>query len=319
MTTQALPLARADRTLQGAGLMIAFCILAPLLDVSSKLAASAIPVGQVTLARFVVQAALMLPVALAMGARWRMSPRLLGLVILRAGLLVGSTYCFIAGLAVMPLADALAIVFVEPFILLIMGKWLFGDAVGPRRIIASIVGFAGALLVIRPAFDAFGLIVLFPLGTAFLFAFYMLVTHAMSTAMEPVAMQLHTALAGMAICLPVILWAEGSGIASLDPVMPQGIFWLWLFGVGFWATVSHMCMSWALRLAPAATLAPLHYFEIVTAVGLGWAVFGDFPTIWTWAGMAVITGSGLYVIWRERLEARAGAAARALTDPGFQP
>ena len=78
-------------------------------------------------------------------------------------------------------------------------------------------------------------------------------------------------------------------------------------------------MSWALRLAPAATLAPLHYFEIVTAVGLGWAVFGDFPTIWTWAGMAVITGSGLYVIWRERLEARAGAAARALTDPGFQP
>ena len=293
-----------DRILPGVVLMLAFCLLAPLLDVASKLATATIPVGQVTLARFVVQGALMLPVALAMRSAWRMTPKVLGLVMFRALLLVLSTYCFIAALAEMPMADALAIVFIEPFILLILGNLLFGDEVGPRRIIASGVGFAGALLVIQPAFTTFGLVALYPLGTAFLFAFYMLVTRAMSSHMHPVAMQLHTALAGTALCLPVVLWADGTGIAALDPVMPQGIAWVWLVGVGFWAAVSHMCMTYALRYAPSATLAPLHYLEIVVAVALGYLVFGDFPNLMTWAGILVISGSGLYVIYRERITSR---------------
>lgn len=308
-----------DRILPGVLLMIAFCVLAPLLDVASKLATETIPVGQVTLARFVVQGALMLPFALAMGTGWRMSRRMAGLVALRAAFLVLSTYCFIAAIAVMPIADALAIVFVEPFILLILGYLLFGDEVGPRRIAASVVGFGGALLVIQPAFATFGLVTLYPLGTAFLFAFYMLVTRAMSAAMHPVAMQLHTSIAGIALCLPVIWLADGSGIADLDPVMPEGLAWLWLFGVGFWAGISHMCMTYALKFAPSATLAPLHYFEIVVAVALGYLVFDDFPNLMTWAGIAVITGSGLYVIWRERAVARRRriAATEGLTDAAF--
>ncbi|WP_226341197.1 DMT family transporter [Gemmobacter serpentinus] len=296
-----------DRPLPGILLMLAFCVLAPLLDVCAKLAAASLPVGQITLARFLVQAALMLPVAALMGEWGRMDARMIGLLLLRAVFLVLSTYCFIAGIAVMPIADALAIVFVEPFILLLLGYLLFGDTVGPRRIAASVVGFAGALLVIQPAFATFGWVTLFPLGTAFLFAFYMLVTRAMASGLHPVPMQLHTAIAGSLICAPVILWADGTGLPDLDPVMPQGMVWLWLFGVGFWASVSHMCMTWALKLAPASTVAPLHYFEIVVAVALGFLVFGDFPNLMTWAGIAIITGSGLYVIWRERVTARTAA------------
>jgi drug/metabolite transporter (DMT)-like permease len=108
---------------------------------------------------------------------------------------------------------------------------------------------------------------------------------------------------------------DGTGIASLDPVMPQGIAWLWLFGVGFWAAVSHMCMTYALKFAPSATLAPLHYLEIVAAVGLGYLVFGDFPNALTWAGIAVIVSSGLYIIYRERLVARERRAAAATAAP----
>jgi len=297
-----------DRILPGAALMIAFCVLAPLLDVAAKLATAEIPVGQVTAARFVVQGALMLPVALLMRVPLALGRRMAGLMALRALFLVGSTYCFIAAVAVMPIADALAIVFVEPFILLLLGRVLFGEDVGPRRIAASVVGFAGALLVIQPAFATFGLVTLYPLGTAVLFSFYMLVTRVISAGVHPVAMQLHTSLAGMAVCLPVVALANGSGIGPLDPVMPQGIFWLWLFGVGFWAAVSHMCMTYALAFAPSATLAPLHYFEIVVAVALGYLVFSDFPNALTWAGIALITGSGLYILWRERLGARQRAA-----------
>jgi drug/metabolite transporter (DMT)-like permease len=194
---------------------------------------------------------------------------------------------------------------VEPFILLILGSLLFGDEVGPRRIIASTIGFAGALLVIQPSIAAFGWVALYPLGTAFTFAGYMLITRAMSRGMHPVAMQLHTALVGSAICLP-LMWAfDGSGITALDAVMPRGIEWLWLFGVGFWAACSHMCMTYALKFAPSATLAPLHYAELISAVVLGYLIFDDFPNPMTWAGIAIITGSGLYIIWREQISARA--------------
>ena len=295
----------SDRILPGIILMLAFCALAPLLDVASKLAAEGgVPVGQITTARFVVQGALMLPVVLFMRLRWSVTPHIAAMVTLRAVFLIQSTYSFVSGIAVMPVADALAIAFVEPFILLILGAYIFGDEVGPRRIGACLVGFGGALLVIQPSLAVFGWVALWPLGTAFFFAFYMLSTRAIAAHMHPVTMQLHTSLAGAAICIP-LLWAfDGSGIPSLDAITPQGLMWLWLFGVGFWAAVSHICMTYALKFAPSATLAPLHYSEIVVAVALGYAVFGDFPNPLTWAGIAIISASGLYLIHRERINAR---------------
>ena len=293
-----------DRILAGVVLMLAFCLLAPLLDVASKLAAATIPVGQIVTARFVVQGALMLPVALLMGVSLRLGRRGLGLISLRALFLILSTYSFVAAITVMPIADALAIAFVEPFILLILGRLLFGDEVGPRRIAASMVGFAGALMVIQPSLAAFGLVALWPLGTAFFFAFYMLSTRQMSGFMHPVAMQVHTSWVGAAFCLPFMVAFDGTGLAGLDPVMPQGFAWLWLVGVGFWAGLSHICMTYALKFAPSATLAPLHYLEIVSAVALGYWIFGDFPNAMTWAGIGVIVASGLYIVHRERVTAR---------------
>ena len=294
-----------DTTLQGIILMLAFCVLAPLLDVSAKLAAEdGVPVGQITAARFMVQTALMLPVMVLMGISLRLSARALAYTSLRALFLLASTFAFVSGIQVMPIADALAIVFVEPFLLLILGALIFGDQVGPRRIAACAVGFCGALLVIQPSLATFGLVALWPLATAFLFAFYMLVTRAMSAWMHPVTMQFHTSWTGVLMCLPVLILANGSGIPSLDPIWPERWNWLWLFGVGFWAAVSHMCMTYALKYAPSATLAPLHYSEIVIAVILGYLIFGDFPNVLTWAGIAVIVASGLYIIHRERLASR---------------
>jgi len=307
--TQALARpAPADRTLTGIALMLAFCVLAPLLDTASKLATDTIPVGQITAARFVVQGVLMVPVALVMGLSWRVSRRDLWLLLVRATLLIASTYGFVAGVQVMPIADALAIVFVEPFILLILGHLIFGDHIGPRRIIASIVGFAGCLLVIQPSLAAFGLVALFPLISAFAFAGYMLVTRAMSGSVSPVMQQLHTSIAGSLICLPIVALADVAHWPTLDPVMPEGWAWLWLFGVGFWAAAAHLCMTVALKFAPASTLAPIHYLEIITAVFLGYVVFSDFPNTLTWAGIAVIVASGLYIIHREHIMAQRNRA-----------
>ena len=303
-----------DTTLQGIVLMLIFCMIAPLLDVASKLAAeNGMPVGQITTARFLVQGALMLPVVLAMGLSLRLTPRAFAFSLLRAFFLIVSTYSFVSGIQVMPIADALAIAFVEPFILLILGSLIFGDHVGPRRIMACAVGFGGALLVIQPSIQVFGLVALWPLGTAFCFAFYMLVTRAVSAWMHPVAMQFHTSWTGLLLCLPVMVAFDGSGIGPLDPVWPEGWNWLWLFGVGFWAAVSHMSMTYALKYAPSATLAPLHYSEIVVAVILGYLIFDDFPNTLTWIGIAIIVSSGLYIIHRERLAAKAKAREPQIT------
>lgn len=290
----------SDQPILGVALMLGFCVVAPLLDVSAKLAAAQIPVGQIVFTRFIGQGILMLLPLLVMGFGLRLIPSMIPLVALRGVFLILSTYCFVAAVAVMPIADALAIAFVEPFLILYAGKLLFGEEVGPRRLIAATVGFVGVLMVIQPSFQAFGAVALFPLGTAVTFAAYMIVTRRLSRHMHPVPMQFHTSWVSALICLPVLMLGTAQNWPSLGYVEPQGVFWLWLAGIGFFAAVSHMMMTYALRYAPSATLAPLHYLEIVSAVIFGFLIFGDFPNRLALAGIVVILCSGLYVIYRER-------------------
>jgi len=202
-------------------------------------------------------------------------------------------------------------VFVAPFIVLLIGKFYLGEDVGPRRVGAAVVGFLGVLLVIQPSFAAFGAVALFPLGTAVGFASYILVTRGLSRRMHPVALQFHTGLIASLLCLPVLVLAQGSGSALLDPVWPQGLSWVWLLGVGFFATVSHMMMTYALSFAPSATLAPLQYLELPVATLLGYLVFNDFPNTLTLTGICIIIGSGLYMIHREQVTARQLMTERA--------
>ena len=300
-----------DRILAGVALMIGFCVTAPLLDVAAKLASDTVPVGQITAARFLVQCALMAPVVWLMRLSLRVARSQWLALVFRAALLLVSTFCFIAAIRVMPLADALAIVFVAPFIVLLVGKFYLGEDVGPRRVGAAMVGFVGVLFVIQPSFAAFGAVALFPLGTAVGFAFYILVTRGLSRRMHPVTLQFHTGLIASLMCMPLMVLSQGTGSGLLDPVWPSGRVWLWLFGVGFFATVSHMMMTYALSLAPSATLAPLQYLELPMATLLGYLVFQDFPNALTLTGIAIIIGSGLYMIHRERVTARKLMTERA--------
>ena len=291
--------------------MLGFCLTAPLLDVAAKLASATVPVGQITAARFVVQCVLMAPFIWFMGLSLRVARGHWWAMLFRAALLLVATFCFVAAISVMPLADALAIVFVAPFIVLLVGKFYLGEDVGPRRVGAAIVGFLGVLFVIQPSFEAFGAVALFPLGTAVCFAFYILVTRGLSRKIHPVTMQFYTGLIASILCMPVIVLAEGSGSELLDPVWPTGIAWLWLFGVGFFATLSHMMMTYALSLAPSATLAPLQYLELPVATFFGYLVFSDFPNALSLTGIAIIIGAGLYMIHRERVTSKKLITERA--------
>ena len=311
MTEATSPAPSSDRILAGVALMLGFCLIAPLMDVAAKLASDSVPVGQITAARFIVQCVLMAPFIWVMGLSLRVARGRWLALMLRALFLLVATFCFIAAVSVMPIADAVAIVFVFPFIVLLVGKFHLGEEVGPRRVGAAMVGFVGVLFVIQPSFAAFGPVALFPLGTALCFASYVLVTRGLSRQVHPVTLQFYTGLAASILCIPVLMLAEGSGSELLDPVWPAGVSWLWLLGVGFFATLSHMMMTYALSLAPSATLAPLQYLELPVATLLGYLVFRDFPNALTMTGIVIIIGAGLYMIHRERVTARQLITERA--------
>lgn len=290
-----------DRTLFGIALMLAFCAVAPVIDVFSILASEQLPVGQVSAARYVVQAAVLVVVLFLFRVPFGWNPSRLPALFLAAALSLGSTFTFVAAIKVVPLAEALAIVFVEPFILLLIGRFIFRHEIGWRRLGAAVVGFAGVLMIIQPTFEEVGAVALLPLGTALCFALYMLEMRRMSQSLHPVALQLQLALAASIISVPILLIFQDTGIPDLGLAWPQGIGWVWVLAIGASSSVSHLLLTNALKNATATVLAPLHYLELVSATAFGFFVFGDFPNGLKLIGIAVVIASGLYVIHRERL------------------
>ena len=290
----------ADKPVLGILFMIGFCITAPIMDGMAKLTPNEVPVLQIVAARFGVQVVILIPMAIMMGVAMRPTARDVVGHLMRGLMLLLATFCFFSAIRYMPIANAMAIFFVEPFILTLMGGLLLGEQVGPRRITACVIGFIGALFVIQPSFQELGFVALLPLGTAVTFAAYMILTRTMSDRQHPIALQAYTALGASLLILPLIIGFEGTNNPWLDPVWPSEFAIMALLAVGILATISHLLLSVALKLAPTATIAPLQYLEIAGSVAVGYILFQDFPDSLTWLGIAIIVGSGLYVFARER-------------------
>ncbi|MCM2471966.1 DMT family transporter [Rhizobium sp. CG5] len=292
--------AAAPDVMTGMILMVLTVLMAPLIDIFSKLATSSVPAAEITAARFLLQILFMLPIFVWRGAWPRFTLRSSGFHALRGGVITMSMVCFVMTLKVMEVADAIAIFFVEPIILTILSSIFLKEIIGWRRYTACAVGFLGAMLVIQPSFQEVGYIALLPVVTAFCIAISAILTRVMAHTQDPWSMQVETGLWGLAFCVVLLTLGSGTGSAVFDPVLPDAQALLWLLCVGFSAAVSGILGVYAYRAAPASTLAPLQYLEIVTATLLGWLVFGDFPDPIKWLGIAIIIGSGLYIIWRER-------------------
>ncbi len=294
-----------DRNQAGRGmaLMTLAMTVLPVMDVLAKLSAQTMPALQVTLARFAVQAGLALIVAIAAGRLATLLPPRLDLHMLRGLFLAGATLLYFAALKVMPIPDALGIFFTEPLILTALSTVVLGEQVGWRRWIAVLVGFVGALFIIRPSWTAFGLTALLPLGSAFLFAGYLLMTRRLRMEGSVLAAQFVTGLAGTFALGLALLLASLLGLPNMTAVLPRGAEWLQLLGIGATSFIAHGLVVYAFRYAPAAVLAPLNYLEIVSATALAFVVFGDFPAPMVWLGITIVAGSGTYLAHRERLRA----------------
>ncbi len=311
--TTSRPAAQAATITTGLGLMMLAMLVAPLIDVFSKLATTSASPTMITAARFAFQALCMLPFVL-WARSWRsFSWRMSFYHAIRACVITISMVCFVATLAVMPVADAIAIFFVEPIILTILSSIFLKEIVGWRRYTACGVGFIGAMIVIRPSFQEIGYVALLPVVTAFCVAIFAMMTRALAHREEPFAMQFQMALWGIPICAILLLFGETANIGFLAPSIPDLSTFGWMAGVGVFAALSGILSVYAYRAAPASVLAPIQYFEIVSATLFGWLVFRDFPDPVKWLGISIIVGSGLYIIWRERRAASIKPVTRSET------
>ncbi|KIN64451.1 putative integral membrane protein [Sulfitobacter noctilucicola] len=293
--------------------MLGFCLLAPLGDAVAKLLGTSVGIAQVVFIRFGIQALLLLPLVWLSARSWQMSGRVLRLAFLRTILHIIGIAAMFSALSYLPLADAVAIAFVMPFFMLILGKYVLKEEVGPRRLAACVIGFIGTLLVIQPSFVSVGWPALLPVFVALNFSFFMLVTRQIAKETDPIGLQAVSGVIAVAIILPLLIFGSLLEFAPLEVTLPVGIQWTYLLGLGIIGTMAHLLMTWSLRYAPSATLAPMQYLEIPFATVLGLLIFQDFPNGLASVGIAITIASGLYIILRER------ATAQLLATSAPQP
>lgn len=293
-----------DRPLLGITLMLAFCILAPLGDAVAKILSTAVPIGQTLLVRFAVQALVLIPIIIITRRPWRMRRSILALVALRTGLhIIGIGAMFLA-LRYLPLADAVAIAFVMPFLMLLLGKFVLNEEVGLRRILACAVGFAGTLLVIQPSFAEVGAPALLPLVVAVVFALFMLVTRRIAKETDPISLQAVSGIMAVAVIAPLLVLGADADWPEMHLISPDPKTVSLLLLIGLMGTAAHLLMTWSLRYAPSTTLAPMQYLEIPFATLIGWAIFSDLPDGPAALGIVIIMAAGLYIVIRERAMSR---------------
>ncbi|NQZ74173.1 MAG: DMT family transporter [Dinoroseobacter sp.] len=301
-----------DRPVLGILLMLGFCVLAPLGDGLAKYIGTAVPLAILLLVRFGAQVILLAPVVAVWGLRWQYSGRVLRLVVYRTLLHIAGIGMMFLSLRFLPLAEAIAIAFVMPFIMLLLGKYVLGEEVGHRRLIACVVGFIGTLMVVQPSFAEVGLPALLPMAVAVVFALFMLVTRQIAQQVDPIALQaVSGAIASGILLLAMLLVGADTGDMAL--VAPPVDLWPLLLVIGIVGTMAHLLMTWALKFAPSATLAPMQYLEIPFATIIGWLFFRDFPNGLAALGIAVTIATGLYIVYREQLGSRAAKTLPA--DP----
>lgn len=287
---------------RGMVLMTAGVVMAPGVHAIAKGLGDSLAPGQIAWARFFFQLLFLLPLVwITQGGR---IPRPSLAQALRGLLMAAAALFFFWALTYLPLADAAAIFFVEPLLLTLMAALFLGEPIGWRRGLAVIVGFLGALVVIRPSFEAVGPAALLPLLAAACFASYLAITRRLAAAEDARAMQFWVcAFASLVLLLALGLGARAAW-PVLQPAWPTPAEWGLLLGLGVIATASHMLAIQALRLAPAGILAPFQYLEILGATLLGVIFFADLPDGTTLLGITIIVGAGLYVFRRERSLAR---------------
>lgn len=260
-----------------------------LMDTCAKYLVGIYPILQVVWARYFFQV-LILTVVLAPQLKSALRTQSLPFQLMRSLFLLGATLCFFSGLRTLQVAEAGAIMFTAPLILTALAPLVLKEKVGLRRMISVLIGFVGALIIIRPGMGTFAAGAFWVLAAAVCYACYQLSTRALSHQDSVLTTLFYSALLGGLIM---------SAVVPFDFHQPDLAGWAVMAAAGLFGTLGHFCMIKAFTHAEASKIAPYSYTNLIWATLIGFLFFGTLPDAWTYVGAAIIIGSGLYIQHRE--------------------
>jgi drug/metabolite transporter (DMT)-like permease len=222
-------------------------------------------------------------------------------------------------LASLPMARTVALYFSAPLFITVLSVVILGEKVGPRRWLALLAGFAGVILMVRPGGDLFDWAALLPVLAGLCYALSMISARKLGETETATAMAFwgNAVFLAAALILSAVLGSghfAGTGHPSLAFLtrgwVAPGLFDLSLMlGCGVIAALGLTLLTQAYRIAEASVVTPFEYTAMIWGVVYGWVFFHQWPDRTSWAGITIIIGAGLYVLWREaRSKGQTGSA-----------
>ena len=217
------------------------------------------------------------------------------LQLVRGLFMFGSSFCVFTALTTLPITMVTSITFGAPLLVALLAGPVLGETLGPRRVGAIIFGFAGVLVITRPG-AAFQAGTWLALGAAGCNASYFLITRLLARHDRPETTHFYTGLIGTLVAVPLALPVWQAPAAAQT--------WLVMAFISFVGAASHWLLILAHKQAPASVLSPFFYTQLLFAAVIGFVLFGNLPDRWTITGGGIVIGSGLYLLYRERIRHR---------------
>jgi drug/metabolite transporter (DMT)-like permease len=276
---------------QGILLMAVAVLIFAILDGLAKYVMQTLPPPVAVFFRYLIALVLAMILIERTGRPAIIISRHIGLQFIRGLTLLASTVLNFIAITYLQLAQTAAISFTIPLWVCALSVPLLGEKVGIRRWIAVIIGFLGVLVIMRPGTMSFHWAMFLSIGAAFCGSIYNLATRKVGGRDRAETSLFYVGLFGSLGAVLPLPWSWQ---------MPACVEWLLLLGMGLAGGIGHFLLIQAHRLAPASTLAPFIYTQIVWMILIGLVVFGDVPDMWTLIGAAIVIASGIFVLARER-------------------
>ena len=279
----------SENIVAGIGWMLVTMFLFTTMDAFAKYLTADYSVTQIVWARFFFHM-IWLSVFFRSATLSFMRSHRTGLQLLRSVLLVGTTGLFFSGLSTTPLSTATTIMFLSPLFVTVLAIPLLAEKVGIRRWIGVLVGFTGALIVVRPDTSGVAIGHILLICAAMTNALYQILTRKVRLYDKEATSLFYSGLVGVVVCSVLVpgSWAP-----------PSTSVWLIFIVIGFLGCASHLCLIRAFRCAPASVVTPFSYSALLWSGIYGFVLFENLPDRWTLMGATLIVGSGLYIFFRE--------------------
>ncbi|MBT8409015.1 MAG: DMT family transporter [Alphaproteobacteria bacterium] len=290
--------------MRGALFMLGSMAAFTLNDACMKALGGAVPLFQAIFLRGIAVSLFLAALAWWLGAFGpRISRRDWGLIAIRSACEAAVAWFFITALFNMPIANVTAILQVLP-LTVALAAWLFlAEPLGWRRLLAIVIGLAGVLLIVRPGTEGFTI-----------YSVYALIAVALITLREIVTRKIEGQVPSMTIALSAALAVTVfGGLGALGGVWAplDGPTSLKLAGSVFFIMAAYVFSVMAMRIGDVSFAAPFRYSGLLVALILGALVFDEWPSGLTLLGAAIVVGTGLFTLYRERLAMRPGRPRQA--------